>query len=178
MRCMQLITLALIGMSLEGIPAFCEDEVPNLALEGYCPVTAIDEQQWSTGHGNLQVRYHEQIYYFGDIRKRAAFLQRPAKYAPVLTGTDIVAAKAGKSGVTGQRRFGLIYHGRVYLFASRENLGRFYSSPDTYERYLKERESSKAMAVDSGRLRPASPSNGVDYRATDLATHVVLSPER
>ncbi|MDY0166081.1 MAG: hypothetical protein RBS80_06030 [Thermoguttaceae bacterium] len=71
-------------------------------------------------------------YLFADAEKAARFFQDPDRYAPVLSGQDVVLAVDEGRYVSGQREHGAFFGHRVYLFSSEETLQRFENHPNRY----------------------------------------------
>ena len=64
--------------------------------------------------------------------QQQAFLAAPDRYAPALSGDDpVLACDSGKQ-VAGQRRFGVSYQSRTYLFSSPETRTAFAANPQRY----------------------------------------------
>ena len=63
---------------------------------------------------------------------RRSFLADPDRYAPALSGDDPVLALDRNSCTPGQRRYGVTYRSRMYLFASPETRQAFTADPDRY----------------------------------------------
>jgi YHS domain-containing protein len=60
------------------------------------------------------------------------FAGNPDDYSPVLAGIDPVHLNDSGEAVGGQRAHGVVYRKRVYLFASEENLQRFWQDPERF----------------------------------------------
>ena len=71
-------------------------------------------------------------YLFVDAEKAARFFQDPDRYAPVLSGQDVVLAVDEGRYVPGQREHGAFFGHRVYLFSSEETLQHFENHPNRY----------------------------------------------
>ena len=102
------------------------------ALDGYCPVELQERQAWVLGDKRWGVQHLGKLYLFAGPDQWQRFFANPEKYAPVLSGMDIVAAVDGKQFVAGDRRFGGYFESRLYLFSSEENLQRFDREPNRY----------------------------------------------
>lgn len=110
---------------------------PPLALDGYCAVSLSDDllagqRRWMLGNRAHGVIHRERTYLFASGDKAARFFQEPDRYAPVLSGDDVVAAVDESHAVTGKREHGAFFGGRVYLFSSEETLQRFENNPNRY----------------------------------------------
>lgn len=103
-----------------------------LGLEGFCPVTLAEKGQWVEGRAQWGVRHRGRTYLFAGEPQQRAFLAEPDRYAPALSGDDaVVAFDSGKS-VPGQRRYGVTYQSRMYLFSSPETRTTFSANPERY----------------------------------------------
>lgn len=103
-----------------------------LGMEGYCPVTLAEKGQWVEGRAQYGVRHRGRTYLFAGEAQQRAFLSNPDQYAPALSGDDpVVAFDAGKS-VPGQRRYGVTYQSRIYLFSTPETRTTFSADPQRY----------------------------------------------
>jgi protein disulfide-isomerase len=103
-----------------------------LGLEGYCPVSLIDKGTWVEGRAQWGARHRGRTYLFAGDEQQRAFLAAPDRYAPALSGDDpVLACDSGKQ-VAGQRRFGVTYQSRTYLFSSPETRTAFAANPQRY----------------------------------------------
>ena len=103
-----------------------------LGLEGYCPVALVDRGTWTEGRAQWGARHRGRTYLFAGADEQRAFLANPDRYAPALSGDDPVLAFDRGSSTPGQRRYGVTYQARVYLFASPETLAAFSADPARY----------------------------------------------
>jgi YHS domain-containing protein len=103
-----------------------------VGLEGYCPVTLADRGAWVEGRAQWGARHRGRTYLFASAEQQKAFLADPDRYAPALSGDDpVLAFDAGKS-TPGQRRYGVTYQSRTYLFSSTETRDAFAANPQRY----------------------------------------------
>lgn len=103
-----------------------------VGLEGYCPVTLAERGVWVEGRAQWGVRHRGRTYLFAGAEQQKAFLADPDSYAPVMSGDDpVLALDAGKS-TPGQRRYGVTYQSRTYLFSSTETRDAFAANPQRY----------------------------------------------
>ena len=120
-----------------------------LGLEGYCPVTLVDKGTWVEGRAQWGARHRGRTYLFAGAEQQQAFLAAPDRYAPALSGDDpVLACDTGKQ-VAGQRRFGVTYQSRTYLFSSPETRAAFAANPQRY--------TARVIIAE----RPAAPSTVV-----------------
>ncbi len=103
-----------------------------LGLEGYCPVTLAEKGQWTEGRAQWGARHRGRTYLFAGEDQQRAFLADPDRYAPALSGDDPVLAFESGSSSPGQRRYGVTYQSRMYLFSSPETRSRFAADPTRY----------------------------------------------
>jgi YHS domain-containing protein len=103
-----------------------------VGLEGYCPVTLAERGVWVEGRAQWGVRHRGRTYLFASVEQQQAFLSDPDRYAPALSGDDpVLALDAGKC-TPGQRRYGVTYQSRTYLFSSTETRDAFAANPQRY----------------------------------------------
>jgi len=103
-----------------------------VGLEGYCPVTLAERGSWVEGRAQWGARHRGRTYLFASADQQRAFLADPDRYAPALSGDDpVLAFDAGKS-TPGQRRYGVTYQARTYLFATTETRDAFAANPQRY----------------------------------------------
>lgn len=103
-----------------------------LGLEGYCPVTLAEKGQWTEGRAQWGARHRGRTYLFAGEDQQRAFLADPDRYAPALSGDDPVLAFESGTASPGQRRYGVTYQSRMYLFSSPETRSRFAADPTRY----------------------------------------------
>lgn len=114
-----------------------------LGLEGYCPVTLVDHGTWAEGRVQWGVRHRGRTYLFAGAEQQQTFLANPDRYAPALSGDDPVLAMESGTSTPGQRRYGVTYQSRMYLFATPENRATFAANPARY--------SSAVLVAERGR---------------------------
>jgi len=103
-----------------------------VGLEGYCPVTLAERGAWVEGRAQWGARHRGRTYLFASAEQQKSFLSDPDRYAPALSGDDpVLAFDAGKS-TPGQRRYGVTYQSRTYLFSSTETRDAFAANPQRY----------------------------------------------
>lgn len=109
---------------------------PPVGLDGYCPVTLCEQQDWTPGDTRWGAVHRGRTYLFATAHQQQKFLARPDHYSPVLAGHDPVLALDERQAVAGQRQYGVFFDARVYLFASEESLARFSRNPSRYAREI------------------------------------------
>lgn len=116
-------------------PTTASDDVHGsmpLGLEGYCPVALVDRGTWTEGRAQWGARHRGRTYLFAGPDEQRAFFANPDRYAPALSGDDPVLALDRGSSTPGQRRYGVTYQSRIYLFSSPETLSAFSADPARY----------------------------------------------
>lgn len=94
------------------------------ALEGFCPVSLLQTEQWVRGDPRYPVTYHGKTYLLSSQEKVHEFLADPRRFTPVLDGNDPVAMRGGRQ-IGGLADFCLVYEGRLYMFASEDAMNEF-----------------------------------------------------
>lgn len=105
---------------------------PPIGLDGFCPVRLVAKQCWKLGDRRWGATYHGYTYLFAGPEEQKRFLDNPARYSPVNSGNDVVLELLEGKTVAGQRRHGVFYENRVYLFASEASLETFSKRADYY----------------------------------------------
>ncbi len=105
---------------------------PPIGLDGYCPVTLVTREEWKKGNAQYGAIHRGRTYLFVDRAAQRAFLADPDRYAPMLSGLDVVELIDNGRHVVGQRRHGVFHRDRIYLFASEASLAKFFENPDRY----------------------------------------------
>jgi protein disulfide-isomerase len=105
---------------------------PPLGLDGYCPVELTDHQRWVGGDPRWGLIHRGRTYLFAGPEQRDRFNETPDRYAPVLSGSDVVLAVDEGASVPGRREHGAWFEQHVYLFSSEATLRKFDAAPDRY----------------------------------------------
>ncbi|MEC7679916.1 MAG: DUF255 domain-containing protein [Planctomycetota bacterium] len=107
---------------------------PKLALEGFCAVTVIQEDQWIEGDPKLSVIHLGRLYLFANEEKRDIFLSNPIQYTPVLNEIDPVVFFEERRIVPGKREWGMKdpVHQRMFFFADEASMNHFYKQHERY----------------------------------------------
>lgn len=110
---------------------------PPLGLDGYCAVSLSDDllaghRRWVLGQRAHGVIHRGRTYLFADAEKAARFFQDPDRYAPALSGRDVVLAVDEGRHADGLREHGAFFGSRVYLFSSEQTLQQFENHPNRY----------------------------------------------
>ena len=103
-----------------------------LALEGYCPVSILEMNEWVKGDPAHRVLHDGRAYLFAGEKGKRIFQANPAKYVPALGGDCVVAlVKMGKR-VPGNIRHASFHDGRLFLFANADAHKMFQAQPAAY----------------------------------------------
>ena len=105
---------------------------PPIGLEGYCPVELADNRQWKIGNRQWGALHEGRTYLFAGQSQRQKFMANPARYAPVISGDDLVTAIDQDRRVPGYRCHGVYFENQVYLFVNEVNLEKFAKNPIFY----------------------------------------------
>jgi len=105
---------------------------PALGLDGYCPVTLLEQERWVRGDPRYGVIHRGRTYLFVGPEEAKRFFADPDRFAPVLSGIDVVLAVEENRQVSGKREHGAWYEGRMYLFSSEASLRKFDQDPSRY----------------------------------------------
>jgi protein disulfide-isomerase len=103
-------------------------------LDGFCPVTLADREVWERGDVRWGAIHRGRTYLFASPESQQRFLADPDRFSPMLSGYDVVRYIERGDAVPGERRHGMWYQGKMYLFADESSLGQFNRSPDGYMR--------------------------------------------
>jgi YHS domain-containing protein/thiol-disulfide isomerase/thioredoxin len=113
-------------------PGATRPENPPQGLEGYCPVTLIEQSLWQKGDARWGAIHRGRTYLFASEPQQQRFLANPDRYSPVMSGIDPVQFSEGGLTVDGKRKHGVLYKDQMYLFADEASLERFWSAPEKY----------------------------------------------
>ena len=155
------------------------DSKPPLALDGYCPVELVENWKWVLGSPRFGAIHEGRTYLFKDAEAKSAFLMMPERYAPVLRGSDAVAWFDEGKDLPGSREYGGTYDGRVYLFANKENLSRFYAEAELYAKMVAERSAtSESSTAESNGNQDANAAQQDERVLPDRGTAEAPSRQR
>ncbi|MGA2798238.1 MAG: thioredoxin domain-containing protein [Thermoguttaceae bacterium] len=105
---------------------------PPLCLDGFCPVTLAEKQQWAPGDRRYGAIHRGRTYLFTSSEEQRRFFTDPDRYAPIISGNDIVQAMEKGQAVPGKREHGVFYNGHIFLFADEATLDKFSKNPAYY----------------------------------------------
>lgn len=124
---------------------------PDLAMQGFCAVTVINENKWVEGKPEYGVIHLGRLYLFSSQQAMGSFLADPAPFTPVLNEIDVVRFFEERKIVKGKREFGVLdpIHNRMFFFADEAALKHFENE---YERYT-----DAALEVMATAIQEANP---------------------
>lgn len=131
-------------------------ESADHALDGYCPVTLVEQSKWLPGDSAHSLVHNGARYNFASQEALETSQAKPTRYTPVMDGRDVVIAKDESRLVSGVRHYGMFVWGRIFLFESAETLEKFAKNPDYYCEFA-----CQEMPV------PPTPSSDSDERSPD-----------
>lgn len=105
---------------------------PPLCLDGYCPVTLAEKQQWVVGDRRWGAIHRGRTYLFAGPEEQRRFFTDPDRYAAANSGNDVVLSCEGNQSVSGMREHGVFFGNRVYLFSGEATLEKFAKNPNQY----------------------------------------------
>ena len=101
-------------------------------------MTLCEKQQWMLGDRRWGAVHRGKTYLFTGPEEQRRFLTDPDRYAPVISGNDLVMAVDQGQNTPGMREHGVYFGNRVYLFASEASLDKFSKNPNIYANYASE----------------------------------------
>jgi hypothetical protein len=101
-------------------------------LQGFCPVTLVDDHRLAVGKRELSVEHEGRFFVFADRASRARFLEFPDSYLPRLAGKCPVSRVDRGEDVAGAPSWGVLYKGHLYLCGSDADRRRFLHRPGRY----------------------------------------------
>jgi YHS domain-containing protein len=103
-----------------------------LALDGYCPVSLVEQQRWQVGDRRYGAIHRGRTYLFAGPEQQRKFLANPDRYSPAISGEDVVMALDHGQEVDGKRALGVEFQNRIYLFSSDASRQAFSQNPKRY----------------------------------------------
>lgn len=125
--------------------------MPELAMQGFCAVTVINDDRWEEGSPQYGVIHLGKLYLFVSEQAMQTFLADPTPFTPVLNEIDVVRFFEEKKIVPGKREWGVkdpVYN-RMFFFADEAARNHFEKS---YDRYT-----DAAIEVMEKAVRDANP---------------------
>jgi YHS domain-containing protein len=117
---------------------------PVFALDGCCPVSLVEKQRWVAGDSRWGANHRGRVYLFAGPEEQRRFFADPDRYAPVISGNDIVLAAEQSQVVPGTRAYGVYYKSHVYLFSTEASRAKFEANPAAYSNQALEAQRSSA----------------------------------
>ena len=108
------------------------NEDDAVALAGYCPVSLLNEQRLVPGRADLAIEHDGRIFRFASEAEKRAFRTRPDAFAPANDGRCPVSQVERGDLRPGDPRWGVVYHGHLYLFKDATERARFAKDPERY----------------------------------------------
>ncbi|MDO4575967.1 MAG: thioredoxin domain-containing protein [Planctomycetia bacterium] len=130
-----------------------ESSKPNIMLDGYCPVTLVEQSCWKLGQAVYGVLHRGDLYFFVSREAMEKFYANPDFYAIVSNGKDVVAQVDAHVEVAGMRRYGVRYDQLNFVFASEENRKKFHENPEKYTEFARKEAASTAALTEIWRIR-------------------------
>ena len=91
-----------------------------------------ERQQWALGDRRWGAIHRGRTYLFTGPEEQRRFFTDPDRYAPAISGNDVVLAAEQGQPVPGMREHGVFFGNRVYLFSSEATLDKFARNPNLY----------------------------------------------
>ena len=105
---------------------------PPMGMDGYDPVTLVEQHRWQVGDRRFGAIHRGCTYLFVGPEEQKKFLANPDRYSPAISGHDVVAAMDYGQEIDGRRALGVEYGNRVYLFSSEATRQAFMQNRDHY----------------------------------------------
>ncbi len=131
-----------------------DKETPRVGFDGYCPVNAVENRQYTQGDRQISQVYDKAIYYFSSDDAKKKFNAKPAKYVPALGGYCTVCYVRTKKMILGTVTYGVRYEDRLYLFPNERTRKQFWTDEKLY--------ASCDLALSG--LCPVAKSNGREVK--------------
>jgi YHS domain-containing protein len=133
-----------LGPPITAEPPAAPSAAP-LGLDGYCPVTLVEQEKWVKGDPKWGARHRGRLYLFISPEAQQRFLENFDKYAPALSGYDAVKYSEHGQLVDGKRAHGVFYRNQIYLFADEAALQQFWAAPERYATAVRTEHERSAM---------------------------------
>jgi|GEM_PF-2159563 len=108
----------------------------SVGFKGFCPVLLKDHRELKRVRPEFSSEYHSQRYEFSSAEAKARFDKDPERYVPAGDGFDTVLLVDEDQRQPGSLDHAAWFQGRLYLFASAENLTQFMTDPADYANEL------------------------------------------
>jgi len=136
---------------VETPPAAAAAPATAVGLDGYCPVTLVEQEKWVKGDRKWGARHRGRLYLFVSPAAQQRFLDSFEKYAPALSGYDPVKYSDQGALVEGKRAHGVFYRSQIYLFADEAGLQQFWADPERYAATVRAEHERSAMRTNTQR---------------------------
>lgn len=102
----------------------------DVGLDGFCPVTLLETEQWVRGDDSCSVVHKGKVYKMAGKPQVLRFLSDPSRYAPVMKECDPVVFSQSGQMIQGVPDFCVVYDGHLFMFSSAQSLEKFYEKPE------------------------------------------------
>jgi YHS domain-containing protein len=127
-----------------------EYESSDYALDGYCPVTLVEDSRWKQGNRDFAGTRDCRTFLFADADHQKRFREQPDLYMPAFLGNDVVIAKEEGRIAKGKRRHGVFYRNRIFLFASEDSIRKFNKVPLEYLQFTDGKQEAEVIVRPEG----------------------------
>lgn len=107
-------------------------ETKMVGLEGFCPVTLLETEEWVEGKEEWTVMNHGITYHLANAGQVQKFLADPDAYTPVMDGADAVLFAETGVKAPGNADNCVVFEGKLFMFANEENLNKFFANSAAY----------------------------------------------
>ncbi|MBR0192281.1 MAG: hypothetical protein IJQ31_09475 [Thermoguttaceae bacterium] len=107
-------------------------ESKKVGLEGFCPVTLLETEEWVEGKEEWTVMNHGVTYHLANAGQVQKFLADPDAYTPVMDGADPVLFTETGMKTPGNADHCVVFEGKLFMFANEENLNKFFTNSALY----------------------------------------------
>jgi len=107
-------------------------------MDGFCPVTLVDQARWQQGDTRWGAVHQGKTYLFANQQCQQKFLATPDRFAPILSGYDPVYYAEKGQLIEGKREHGVFFANRIFLFADEVALDRFSKHTEFYMARVRE----------------------------------------
>jgi YHS domain-containing protein/thiol-disulfide isomerase/thioredoxin len=120
------------GAAHGGTAAPRSKDEPKPALSGYCPVSLVSDRKLVAGQAAHTVEHEGRTYRFANVAMSEQFRKEPERFIPVNRGDCPVTQVDHGIARPGIPRWGLLYQGRLFVFATEGARRQFLDDPDRY----------------------------------------------
>jgi YHS domain-containing protein len=124
-----------------------QEPTPNLALNGVCVVTLVDQLKSVPGEAQYSRVFEGATHWFAGPEELKKFDANPSPYAPEAAGKCVVSRIQAGAEVSGSPRYAAVYRGRLFLFAGPEQRSRFQANPRFYADSVSSSESTPTTSI-------------------------------